>query len=178
MPYSFWQVSPPKSSANNSTELLLPGSPCQFFFHVSNAIIILLCQCVAENEHAGNWTPDPSISRRVCYHYTTGHVQDTQLSFPVADIRSCSECWHCLLTHTADIYRYSDEAAVWHADRAPTIILSIGSVILDWHSTQGYSNYSIAFTATLLPIFSGYFSTRIVCILGYFDWVYCHLLQT
>ena len=151
MPYSFWQVSPPKSSANNSTEHLLPGSPCQYLFHVSNAIIILLCQCVAENEHAGNWTPDPSISRRVCYHYTTGHVQDTQLSFPVADIRSCSECWHCLLTHTADIYRYSDEAAVWHADRAPTIILFsigqwcwIGTLLKGTVITVLHHGYSIA----------------------------------
>ena len=36
MPYSFGskaKLNPPKSSANNSTELLSPGSPCQFLFH-------------------------------------------------------------------------------------------------------------------------------------------------
>ena len=105
-------------------------------------------------------------------NYTTGHVQDTQLSFPVADIRSCSECWHCLLTHTADMYRYSDEAAVWHADRAPTIILFHRSVMLKLHSTQGYSIYSIA--SRLQYCFNIAFNQKWlrVCIVlfGYFDW--------
>ena len=141
MPYSFWHLNPLKSSANHPTELLLTLS---VLLLMSNAIIVFLCQCVAENEHAGTWTPDPSISRRVCYLYTTGHVQRHTALIPVADIRSCSECWHCLLTHTADMYRYSDEVAVWHADRAPTIILFHRSVMLNWHSTQGYIIYNIA----------------------------------
>ena len=91
MPYSFWHLNPLKSSANHSTELLSPGSPCRIIPHV-NAIIIFLCQCVAENEHAGTRTPDPSISRRVCFHYTTGHVQRHTALRPVLDIRNCSEC--------------------------------------------------------------------------------------
>ena len=35
MPYSFWLLNPLKSSANNSTELLSPGSPCQYLLLMS-----------------------------------------------------------------------------------------------------------------------------------------------
>ena len=104
MPYSFWLLNPLKSSASNSTELLSPGSPCQYLLLMSMQSSFF-CVNVSLKMNMLGIEPQTPRFRVECASITPRVMfRDTQLSDQYwtsgTAVSADIVCWLTLLTCT------------------------------------------------------------------------------